>query len=556
MSGTMKRIGGWIALGGFGLLAGCGGGGGGGGGSSGDVAAPAPAPAPAPQGLTLAAACNRGSDANCAALDARTYSGSGIGIWTASAGTSAAALNFTVDNTAGKTVTLVWTNTSGSSQSGTGSVADVIAGDSADAAARLQAALARDREKVREAFANPAQLAAHMNFSSGIHAAYVAGTTTRSWHETINNKDIATTLRKQVPLSNGQNLNIWVQDSEWTSTGESNKVDQARVDTLASEFAAAGSGIFDLATAIAGKPWGATKYGNVIGEAQDINIVAANITADGKAGGLVGYFNSLNNVLKATGPKYANSNEALMFVIDTETLASSQKYYQDEMVSVLEHEFTHMINFYQRYVLNRVEFDTWLEEVSAMMMQSLLDPVILSGFDDVRDSRMPGWYASGINNCSLTAYTSSTASGCFSYSIGASYGAYLLRQYGLEFYQRLLKSTEPDSIAALDASIRASDPAASFATSVARWGAAIALLDSSKLPAGFGYPARGVSVGGQSWTLPAFNGPDYATVRKIAPTLPTTLNAYAHAAQTFAAGGGFSRKLAIPANTTLTVVVN
>lgn len=388
-------------------------------------------------------------------------------------------------------------------------------------------------------------------------ASYTVGSSTRSWYEAVNATAIATTLRQQASLSNGQNLNIWVADSEWTTSGTSYKVTQTQVDNLASKFATAGTGIFDLATTVAGVPWGSTGKTNLISSAQDVNIVVTNFVSDSSPGGLLGYFYQLNNFLKTSGSSYTNSNEALVFFIDSETLASSAQKYQDLMVSVLAHEFTHMINFYQRAVLNGVWFDTWLEETSAMMMEDLLNPQIITTYNDIRDSRMPGWFGGGINNCSLTTYDDTTTDACFSYNIGGAYGAYLLRQYGVDFYKTLLASTATSSVTALDTAIKASDSTASFTTSVKRWGAAIALLDASVLPTAYGYPAKSVTVGTSSWTLPAYSGPSFSSYRKISSSLPSSLKAYAHAAQTFSASSSsFTRTVTIPANTTLTVVVN
>lgn len=504
-------------------------------------------------------ACTSASDSNCAAISASQYGGSGIGVWSASASSSAATLSVSLSGVSGKTVTLIWTNTSSSAQSGITSTASVIDGDSS-AAERLRVIQTAGRAAIRETLANPpaASLSGLVSASvSTPSASYTVGSSTRSWYEAVNATTLATTLRQQASLSNGQSLNIWVADSEWTTSGTSYKVTQTQVDNLASKFATSSTGIFDLATSIAGAPWGSTQYSNLISTSQDINIVVTNFESDSTAGGLLGYFYGLNNFLKTTGSSYTNSNEALVFFIDSETLASSSQRYQDLMVSTLAHEFTHMINFYQREVLNGVAFDTWLEEVSAMMMEDILNPQIVSTYNDIRDSRLPGWFASGINNCSLTTYNDSTTDSCFSYSIGGAYGAYLLRQYGIDFYKTLLQSTSSNSITALDAAIKASDSSASFATSVKRWGAAIALLDSSVLPSGYGYPAKTVTVGSSSWTLPAFSGSSFSSYRKISSSLPSSLKAYAHAAQTFSASGSsFSRTVSIPANTTLTVVVN
>ncbi|WP_170942983.1 M30 family zinc metallopeptidase [Candidatus Dactylopiibacterium carminicum] len=392
--------------------------------------------------------------------------------------------------------------------------------------------------------------------SSNIQASYTVGSSTRSWYDAVTGTTLSTVLRQQAGLSNGQNLNVWVQNSAWTATGASNKVTQTLVDLVSSEFANSGTGIFDLATSVAGQPWGTTGNANLISSSQDIHIVVTNFTNDNTASSVLGYFYAANNFLKTTSGM-GNSNEALVFFIDAQSLASAATMYQDIMVSTLAHEFTHMINFYQREVLkgSSYGFDTWLEEASAMMMEDLLNPLIITSFNDIRDSRIPGWLAAGINNCSLNVYDANSST-CFSYNIGAAYGAYLLRQYGVGFYKTLLQSDNTDSLTALEKSIAASDSSAGFLSSLPRWGASIALLDSSLLPTGFGYPARSVSVNGNSYTVPALNGPDYASDRKLS-SLPNSLKAYAHAAQSYSASGStFSRTVSIPANTVLTVVVN
>lgn len=576
---NFNRIGSALSAAGLLLLAACGGGGGGGGGGATESAATtssssassvsnsaASASSASSAGssssiatvsASLAVACDRSTDANCAATSATQYAGSGIGVWSATGGSNAAKLSVNLSGVSGKTVTLIWTNTSTAAQSGIASTANVVAGDSS-AAARLreiQSATQATTDATLDA-SRSGRLAGVMASSvPTVSAAYVAGDS-RSWYEVINATTLTTTLRKQVSLSTGQMLNIWVPDSEWTTSSASYKVTQSQVDALAAKFARTGTGIFDIATTVAGAPWGATGSSALIASAQDVNIVVTNFVSDNTAGGLVGYFYELNNYTKGTGV-FANSNEALVFFIDSETLASSSASAQDLMASVLAHEFTHMINFYQRKVLKGVRFETWLEEVSAMMMEDIVNPQIVTSYNDIRDSRLPGWLASGINNCSLTVYNDSTSDSCFSYSIGGAYGAYLLRQYGLGFYQSLLQGTSSSAVTALDTAIKASDSTASFATSVKRWGAAIALLDASVLPTGYGYPAKAVTVGSNSWSLPALSGPSDASVRKISSSLPGSLKAYAHAAQTFSASGStFTRTVTIPANTTLTVVVN
>lgn len=504
----------------------------------------------------LSAACNATTDANCGTVSASKYAGKGIGIWSTNATTSELSSTLSLSGVKGKTVTLIWTNTSpdmkaGPSSGGPG--ASVVKGKSG--AGHLHEILEAEMAQIRKTMANPPSLPEATVRASAVKENYVIGTSSRKWYDAQTEATVRTTLRRVASLGNGQNLNIWVQDSEWTSSGEANKVSQAMIERLASKFATNDNSIFRLVTAIAGQPWGPTRYRNLIAADQDINIIVTNFEPDGLSGGVVGYFRGMNNILRASGDEYKTSNEALAFFVDSETLASNRSEDQDTIISVLAHEFTHMINFYQRFIRNGVDFDNWLEEISAMTMEDIVNPQIVSNFNDTLAMRFPGWLANGLNNCSLIEYQES--GNCFSYDIGATYGAFLLRQYGLDFYKTLLTSNEHDSITALDKAIKASDSSSSFANSVQRWGAAIALLDSNMLPKGYGYPSRTVSVGAYTWTIPAINGPDYANYRRISPMLPHQLKAYAHAAQSFTQNHTtFTRKVKIPAGTALTVVVN
>lgn len=485
------------------------------------------------------------------------YSGTGIGVWATSASASGRIGSFTLNNVSGKNVTLIWSNTDTVARSGLLSTASVVEGNSS-AATRLREAMATTEHLLEGLLQKPANdKAPHFNISS-TSTTYSIGAS-RNWYDIANEASITTTLRQQTSLSNGQKLNVWVQDGAWTAGSENYKVNQTLVDLVSNKFSASSSGVFDLVTSVAGAPWGTTGYDDLIPASQDGHIVITNLEPDNKPGGTLGYFAPLNNILKTvTGAE--NSNEALVFFIDSESLGSptNAALYQDMMVSTLAHELTHMINFYQRGVRKgpSYRFDTWLEEVSAMMMEDLVNPRLVTN-NTTLQNRLPRWLANGINNCSLSEFIGETSNPCFSYDIGASYGAYLLRHYGVDFYKSLLQSNATNSVMALDNAIKANDSSASFALSLQRWGAGIALLDTNQLPAGYGFPARTVSVNGTSHTLPAFNATSYASARRIASSLPTSLKAHAHAAQTFTAtGSSFSRTVTVPANTVLTVVVN
>lgn len=481
------------------------------------------------------------------------YTGSNTGIWSAS-NTNSTDASVTVDlnSVAGKNVTLVWTNTTAqSSSSAPKSASSYIEGGSGnDLAAGLHKRIAEDKARMRQALI-PASSNSNTELQKLTVKAAYALNDSRNWYESANSKTIDTTLHSQGSLSSGNKLNIWVQNSEWNASGGSYKVSQSSVDTLRDKFATSQTGIFDMVTNVSGgKPWGTTAYTNLIGASQDIHIVVTNFDSNQTPMGLLGYFHGMNNYLKST---YSNSNEALVFFIDSETLAST--LYQDKMVSVLAHEFVHMINFYERDLEN-TGFDTWLEETSAMMMQDILDTRLSNTYHNLRDVWFPNWLGYGAYNCRLTDYIEDYYNDCFSYDIGGSYGGFLLRQYGLGFYKNLMQSTSGNSITAMDTAIKQTDATSSFTQSLQRWGASIALLDINKLPAGYGYPAKTESVNSVSYTLKAINGPDFANDRCIDP-VPANLVAYGHAAQTFTStASNFYRKVLVPPGVTLTVIVN
>lgn len=533
------------------LLAGCGGSGGG---SSSTPVVTGP--------ISLNVDC---SGTTCSNISTTNYSSSSTDILSIdNSGTVKTDVTLRLNNASGKQVTLVWTNTNSNStvSAPSSSSAAYIEGDAGNSVASdLRKRMAEDMVMIKKTLSDPAAKTSGFNAlqAQPLQAAYAVNDT-HSWYEAATSKTISTTLRSQATLSNSSKLNIWVQDSEWNTSGGDFKVTQTMVDTLRDKFAASNTGIFDMATNLTGsQPWGSHSFPSLlIGDTQDLHIVITNFDSNSKPAGLLGYFYSLHNFLKTTSTSYSNSNEALMFFIDSETLASptNSATYQAQMASVLSHEFVHMINFYQRYILNSVSFDDWLEETTAMMMQDITDTRVNGTYHNLRDNWFPNWLGSSAYNCRLTDYIESTSDRCFSYDIGGSYGGFLLRQYGLSFYKDLVQSTESDSITALESVIKKYDASSSFASTIRRWGTAIALLNSSSLPAGFGYPTKTETVSSVSYTLPAINGPDFSAYRVI-PALPSTLVSRGHAAQKFTAtSANFNRKVVIPAGTSLTVIVN
>jgi hypothetical protein len=124
-------------------------------------------------------------------------------------------------------------------------------------------------------------------------------------------------------------------------------------------------------------------------------------------------------------------------------------------------------------------------------------------------------------------------SGDINYNIAGSFGAYLLRQYGVDFYKKLFATRSSPSMPAADSrakSLNILDEALksyggiSLGRALQRWGASIAMLPASTAPHGFGYPSK--SSGG--FEFEAFDGNSYKSYRKLPTSAPSSLFAHGH----------------------------
>ena len=310
-----------------------------------------------------------------------------------------------------------------------------------------------------------------------------------------------------------------------------------------------------LVTGLAGQPWGAHTHGELIAADQPIDIVFVNFTPDSQPYGLLGYFWAVNNFKRQPGDaQFQYSNESLSFYMDTETLYLGGANGLTTQISTLSHEFIHMINFYQRGALKGANymFDTFLEEMSALMSEDILADRLTPGTNPMRDGRITGWMSKPGFNCDLASWVSDVNATCFGYNITGSLGAYLLRQHGVGFYQQLLKNTSStDSLQVLGNAIaQAGGP--SMPVTLQRWGSNIALLPSSG-PAGYGWPART----DQAFTLVGIDGQRYAATRRLPTTVPSQLAARGHFpfVRQPDAQGLYQEQLRVPAGTTLTAIV-
>ncbi|WP_279213766.1 M30 family zinc metallopeptidase [Delftia acidovorans] len=529
------------------VLAGCGGGGGGG---------------PSGPSSQLTAAC---SGTACGAANATTYSGQGVGVWSYTNTTQAEQqIPVALTNLGSKQVTLIYTNNGDASVPMPALTLTPPAATTATAQKSLSAAPATGNQ-IPERIRNfkPRLTAADTQARQSIKpqaAAILPVGSQRSWFVETGSSKIETrqaTLRRQasVPTPTGtRTINVWLEDSEYDAA----KVSDAMLDTLVQRFTSGSDAVYPLITGLSGEPWGAHSYSNLIDPDQPLDIVFVNFVPDRTPYGLLGYFWSLNN-FKAdpADPDVKYSNQSLSFYMDTETLYLDPAAGMTNQISTLSHEFVHMTNFYRRSVqLSKpgtdYAFDTFLEEMSAMMGEDIVAQRVTPGFNSIASGRVPSWLSRSGFNCDPAAWSADTAAPCFGYDVNGSLGAYLVRQYGVGFYKQLLSNTtSTDSLQVLGNAIQqAGGP--TLPVAVQRWGANIALLPADS-PSGFGWPARTE----QGFTLAAINGSSLASSRVLPTTVPVNLNARGHFPflRQPDAQGTYQEQLRVPAGSTLTAVV-
>jgi hypothetical protein len=315
-------------------------------------------------------------------------------------------------------------------------------------------------------------------------------------------------------------------------------------------------GVYDMVTGVGGKLYGPNNViGTISGIGQPIDLVVLNITPDNTPYGVVGYFYGLNNFLSSqTG--FAASNESISLYLDSETLYLDGTNGMRAMQTVMAHESTHMQNFFRRQLTMgpSYAYATWLEEMSAMMMEDWVSFNIDSTYNAIRDERFYDFmtYAlHGSYGCGLTTWNPMGAT-CDSYATNGSFGGYLNRQLGLSFYKTLLTDfTSTDSVALLNDAINKSQPGATMQKLYTNFAvAAEGVVPSSSGLSTYGFPAR--TEGG--FTLPVINPALYT--RDLPAAAPATLQPYASfPVQRSNVTGTYQETVNIPAGVTVSVIV-
>jgi hypothetical protein len=500
------------------------------------------------------------SCSNCAAVSSTEFAGRGVGVWQKKNSSSTAQdMQVDIGGLTGQDVTLIFTNESNVDVAMPPITMPVPTASSLLENSRLAAVSSSYLAKTlgkraveefnstgwKSVISTPGATLSANRVAQSVSAATVNSPRTFKYHD---GSARSTLLKKQVNLFDGVIVNFWVETAEASET----KVSAALVDQLASAFSKTG-GIYEMLKDVGGPLWGPHAYPELIsGAGQPIDIVVLNFTPDGQPYGEVGYFHALNNFTKAAMP---DSNESLSLYLDSETIYLGGANGLQSAKMTLAHEGMHASNFYRRGVSMSLahQYETWLEEMTAMMMEDAAGNAVDPTYNSTRDLRYPQYLSYASYNCPLLSFTGFGAA-CESYSVSGSVGGFMLRQMGMPFLRNLLTQSKAGSEAALQEAIKTFRPESSLGQELSKFAAAaIPAPPSATAPAGFNFPARTDG----TFTLPGINPVNYKAYRVLPAKAPATLRAYANfPVVRKAVTGRFKETVRVPAGTSLSVVID
>jgi hypothetical protein len=309
-------------------------------------------------------------------------------------------------------------------------------------------------------------------------------------------------------------LNIWVADNCWTgsSSNKAYKVDQGMVNKMADNFlkASLDNDIYDWVTAIYGEEWGAPggllsdqDRGMLITPNDEITILLFDIENDNSTtGGVLGYFWAKDN-FKQDAVSFSNAR--IMFYLDAVLYATSEGgwditgYWPSEIISTLAHEFQHMIQFYQKTILQTDGSSgtaTWIDEMCSLATEDLVaDKLGVNGprgvlyssapctaqlsdgaYPYISEGRLPLF--NYFDEYSVaTWYRGNYA--LISYSLNYALGAYLSRNYGgADFFKNVVQGNAYTNYRAIEYALsQYTGTEIKFGTALRKWAASTLLSD-------------------------------------------------------------------------------
>lgn len=501
--------------------------------------------------LALAPSCS-----TCAAVDGNTYSGSGIGIWSAVNYEDASQdVQVDIQGLSNNTVTLILTNIgwedapmppialSPSSTITPLKAAALAPNPAAEMKRRISEFNTEGWRSIgKTPSRRPSVMSVMPRFSS-------TGETLRVFND-VNGAPHTTALKKTVTMPDGVVVNLWVETAEYGD----GKVSAAKVDQLMAAFTRS-NGIYDRVVELGGPLWGPHVYPDLFipGTTQPFDIIVLNIAPDGRHGGTVGYFYAYNN-FRRDRESAELSNESISIYLDSETMYLDVENGMSWALSALSHEAMHVSNYYRRAARFEppITYEGWLEEMTAMMMDDLMAEEMTPAQNPVRDVRLGEYLRTASYSCSLIEFNYNEM-GCADYGLGGSFGGFLLRQLGVEFYKNLLWQNTWDSYMALENAIVAVRLESSLAEELRRFAVTTATtLPAATAPAGYGFPQR---IDGP-FTLTGIDPLQYKSMQ----VLPTTVPAFLKPLANFpvvrpAVSGTYRETLRLPPYMGLSVIV-
>ena len=331
---------------------------------------------------------------------------------------------------------------------------------------------------------------------------------------------------------------VWIPDTAFTGCRGDECLTEllttARAQDIANTFLQSGddNDMFDWTTNLIGDPWGGySGFDNLIPSAtRQIDIVLHDIGNNRYADGahIVGYYSSFNNFTKSSDCTGRCSNERLVFYMDAawaqfdpnarrdEGITLDPERYYNTFLSTLGHELQHMINFYQRVVLDSTSGSisggdpAWLNEQFSVIMEDILGEKLALGRTGVTasiDTRgvdvlatdgglSPGTFPiCGSRSKTFASQNyygvSRWESKLINYSVNHSFASFLLRNYGGRGGAGAYLSTAYNSLsngfgAITDgAEIGASGTTDTPTDLISKWGTAIILSNDTGRPEGY-----------------------------------------------------------------------
>lgn len=344
--------------------------------------------------------------------------------------------------------------------------------------------------------------------------AMVIGTTTRAfWVESATGEWIQIEARLRAASDTSY---LWIPDSNFSNLSTlnyDNLLSLTQVTTLNDEFngtgPVGGDGIRALVSNIFSTEWGGEVDGNggIDGD-QHIHILMYDIDYDYSAnqtGGTLGYFWGKDEYLDTVMQQYGyRSNEAEMFYLDI--------HFTDlvpmMMVSVLAHEYQHMIHFNQKALLRDVNSPTWFNEMCSMVSEDFVGSIVGIPDEDSPRSRIPRfngyYYDSGVTDWL------SGSNVLKSYASAYVFGAYLARNFGgAPLFHDMLCRSEVGP-AAVTASMTALGTGTTFNDVFGEYTTAF-VFDNPAPEGARSFPALSTSLNGTMYELPGFALSDYGT---------------------------------------------